>query len=208
MLIYGYDNAGSSSDQPSQDVQDAVEAVFIPVSNFMNQDLDTITFPYEYVNGITFAFDGTSTLTATFNGYADINTGYTIDGTITISKTISSDNSTLTISASGTVTLTGGLTSELVFDIKLSVSYDMAEDDFASEPTPSGTITADGTSYDLADFNLFGEADGGGDGVPATINPHFIVAGMKVENPAGSGTYYSIVVFSDNGSAWGYPNVT
>ncbi|GEM_PF-5572375 len=207
LLISGCDNTGSSSNQTPKDVlQDAVEAVFVPISSFMDQDMTALTFPYEYLNGITFDFDGSSILTTTFNGYADINTGYTINGTITLSRTIS--GTTMTITAIGTVTLTGGSVSELDFDISASGAYDSVEDDFDGDPSYSGTITADGTSYDFADFDLFGTDTGDGSVEPATIDPRFIVAGMKVENPSDSGTYYSIVAFSADGSVWGYPNVS
>jgi len=181
LIFYGCENGGAG--EPSQDVLNAVKAVFTPISDIMSQDLEGIEFPYELPSGITVGYDGESTLTVTFKNYYNESTGYTINGTITLTMTISSDNTTITIAATGMVTLTGGSVSELVFDIKMSGDYDDVEDDFAGEPTPSGTITADGTEYDFADFSSLFEDEDGGDEVPVTLNPHFIVACNSLEDP-------------------------
>jgi hypothetical protein len=111
--------------------------------------------------------------------------------------TSSVSGSTITITMKGTVTGTGGTVSPMVFDLIVVAPWDSVNEDFTGEPTSiTGTIIADGTSYNAADLDWSGD-----DSSSVVTNPHFVVAGQT----SGSASY---ILYSANGSAWGSPNVT
>ena len=95
------------------------------------------------------------------------------------------------------VTVRGGTVSQMDFNLTVVAPWDSVNEDFAGEPTSiTGTIIADGTSYNAADLDW----SGGGSSTSVT-DPHFVVAGQTSDG-------VSRIVYSEDGSAWGSSNVT
>lgn len=152
-----------------------------------------------------------TTITIDYNSCQDSEIDATINGTITLSRSVS--GSTMTVLLTGTVNITGYTVSTVVFDLTLIMPYDTETQEPSGEPTSvSGTITADGTEYDVSSFDFSGDSDSGDgedDGDSSNVSdPNFLVSGVKLEEPSDSGIYYSLIIYSDDGSAWGYPNIS
>jgi hypothetical protein len=81
----------------------------------------------------------------------------------------------------------------LEFNVSATGTWDSVEDDFSDDPTFTGTVTANGTAYDINDFTfLFEDPEEGG----IVTDPRYLASGM------------SAIVYSADGSAWGWPNVS
>lgn len=174
---------------PTVDVNSAVLAEIAPIEEVLENGEDAS------VDNVTYEFVGSNSVIVTYDGYLDPETELTVSGVLTLVRTITGTRVTLSIV--GAVTLEGGTVARLVWDAAATGDYDEEEDDFADAPDEwAGTITADGTEYRFSVFkDLFTGDDGGGDD-PSVTDPRFVVSGMV-------GT----VVYSANGSAWGWPNV-
>jgi len=189
-ITAGCSSGGGSSSASTvpQDVNSAVEAVLYPIIEFMSDGEQAS------VDNVVFQLTGNDHAVITYNSFHHSDTGLTVSGSLDLTRTISGTRVTLTIS--GTVTITGGTVDELVWDAAATGDYDASEDDFSGPPDElSGTITADGTEYPFSAFSSLMPEDSGNSDITIT-DPHFVVSGME-------GT----VVFSEDGSAWGWPNV-
>ncbi|MBU2514960.1 hypothetical protein KJ966_26870 [bacterium] len=185
------DDSGDSATQ-QEDVEYLVAGIFDLIGSvFENEELPT---------GVTSEVDKDNlTLSLTLDSVSGGDRGYTASGTLTGAGTLSADKTTITIVFTGTITLTGGQISSLVWDVTVVVPWDEADNDFDGEPTSiTGTVTADGTVYNIEDLDLSGDDSGDG----SSVNPQFVVAGMKTDEGQ------SLIVYSADGSAWGYPNIS
>ncbi|MBN1944845.1 MAG: hypothetical protein JW797_04175 [Bradymonadales bacterium] len=149
--------------------------------------------PESSVPGLTFeVIEIPHRATVTCDGYTGPETGVSISGSLDLTNVIEGETATLSIA--GLLTLTGGELSEVEFDLQAVLPWDPEEVDFAGPPTSiSGSITPDHLRCDVGYFPdlVPGQPDG-----PDGVNPQFVVAAMN-------GT----VVYSEDGSEWGYPNV-
>ncbi|MFH2133356.1 MAG: hypothetical protein ABIK68_23505 [bacterium] len=144
-----------------------------------------------------------SALTVTYNRCTDSATGVTINGTLAFASISSGSNpamrsisgSDLTMIMTGTVNITGSSVSTISFNLTIVLPFDSSRGELSGSPTSiKGTITADGIEYNASSFNFT-------DGVIGRVtNPHFVIASMKSDRG-------SLIVYSENGSAWGYPNL-
>ena len=94
---------------------------------------------------------GPSTIagTLTFSNWVDLSTGYTINGTVSLSETISDPSAypiTITGTINGSFSLTGGPVSTLTCRIYESVSIPAT---LIPTITLAGTVTANGYPYDV-----------------------------------------------------------
>lgn len=82
----------------------------------------------------------------TFSNWTDPTSGYTINGTVNVSESLSmtSTTETITMTITGTLNLSGGSISTLVYD--MTMTMDMS----STAPTFSGTITANGHPFDVS----------------------------------------------------------
>jgi hypothetical protein len=135
-----------------------------------------------------------SSFSVTYTNCSFSDSDVVASGTLNFTSSVS--GSTITIEMDGTITGTGGTISSMVFDLTIVAPWDATNTDFAGEPTSiTGTITADGTSHNAADITW---SDDGSS--TAVTDPHFVVAGQTSNSK-------SYIIYSENGSAWGSPNV-
>ncbi|MFW6138625.1 MAG: hypothetical protein ACOC7U_05575 [Spirochaetota bacterium] len=84
---------------------------------------------------------------------------YTISGTLSLEGTVSGD--TVTMDLDGTLSLDGGPVSDISFNLSAEAPWDSVNQTVADDPTSlSGTVTVDGTVYNIADFGLLDEDEG------------------------------------------------
>ncbi len=175
---------------PTQEVNSAVEAVLFPIIELMSEGDDASVPSVQY----QISADQTSAV-VTYNNYLHTDTGLTVSGSLSLVRAIS--GTTVSLTVTDTVAITGGTVAVMVWDAVASGAYDADEDDFVGPPDQlTGTITADGNVYQFSKFQSLLPQDSDDEDGPTVEDPHFLVA-------ASTGT----VVFSDNGSEWGYPNV-
>ncbi len=186
---------GDSSDASSDaTVQEDVEYLASGVLEIIGSVFANDTLP----SGVTAVSDQDAlTMALTFDNATGGDRGYTANGTLNGVGTLSSDNTIITIVISGTLNLTGGQISTMVWDMTIVAPWDNTERDLSAAPTSvTGTITADDVEYNLADLNILDDDDGGGSGT----DPQFVVAGMKNDDQ-------SLIIYSADGTEWGSPNI-
>lgn len=112
----------------------------------------TLTYSSEdssYVVEIDFSAAPTIVTTITFDEYALPSGEYTVSGSLTGSANQTA--SPISATASGTLTLTGGKIETLVFD---TLTVGTVDDGYWQTATVTGTVTANGTEFDVAGWSL------------------------------------------------------
>lgn len=86
----------------------------------------------------------------TFTNWTDPSSGYTLNGTIKLTETVTTTSSSESITATitGTLNLSGGSISTLVYDVKENATIDMSTYNVTESFT--GTVTANGHSFDAS----------------------------------------------------------
>jgi len=191
--------SGCSGSEDSEDSGGAVTAeeqivyvvgqVFSSIDAiFSNESLNSCVTPPTSTDYSSFSVTYTS---CTFSD-SDLN----VSGMLEFENTI--DGSTMTMVMTGNLSMTGGVVLAMEFNLTILIPYDTVNEEPSGDPTSiTGTVLAGGTSYDAATLDYSG-GSGGGSG--SITDPSFVVAGM---NP---GTV-SLIIYSEDGSAWGYPNI-
>lgn len=176
-------DGNGKKDLPSE-AQALVDAVFNPAKMLISGEKDQIP-------DIDFVVDEQAgTAEMTYQDYIDDKTGSKLSGTLYFTNTPEGDVTTLTMR--GTIMTDDGDT--IVFDITFKIPWDDQEEDFDGPPTSvGGSVTINGVEYSAKEYDMF---DFENNNNPPITDPHFLVA-------AADGT----VVFSKDGSEWGYPNV-
>lgn len=146
-----------------------------------------------------------NSITVTYNNFYDSDSGGTISGSIFCLISVSTSGEIATMTVTGTLNISGYSFSKAEFDVILTLPWDSVDNEIGGEPTGvAGTITADGTVYHINDLDFLDlNGGGGGGGDEAITDPGFVVAGQ-----ASTDTSSSMIIFSKDGSEWGYPNVT
>lgn len=191
-LIFFSGCSSSEEEESSSDInKEQVEYYAEGIVNLIGAAMEGEELP----PGATVEHDPDSlSMTLTLTNMEDTDKGFVVNGTINGQGTKSADRSTITLHYTGTLTLTGAEASSLALDMTVVLPWDESAGDFAGDPTSlTGTLTVDGTAYDLEEFDLL---SGGGS---STSNPQFLIAGYRSDEQGKS-----VIPFSGDGSNWSY----
>ncbi len=209
LFFFGCSSSDDSSSSDS-DVNTAVEDEIVFVVDGVFDSLDSIADSSAGAESVAVVFSTSNGCISTSPDPVDFEAPFTVtysscdleesgvlaSGTLSFAGTVSGSNITITISGTANISGGGTTTSEMIFDLSIVAPWDSTTGQFSGEPTSvTGTVTADGTSYNAADITWEDS-----DSSSAVTDPHFVVAGQADSS--------SFVIYSKDGSAWGYPNVT
>ena len=139
LLVFGCASS-SGDDGPSK--EDAGKA-FDAISTAFDAAADAGTSSSTIQCDVTYNASGWI-VSITFINYKDSSSGYTINGTLKETVTGTSPNYTYTFA--GTLTLTGGSISKIVYNYQALVNIE------TDKTSCSGTVTVDGTTFNAADL--------------------------------------------------------
>jgi len=211
LFIFGCSSSDDSSSSDN-DVNTAAEDEIVFVVSSVFESLDTIadSSAAAAAESVSVMFSTSAGCISTSPDPVDFEAPFTVtysscdleesgvlaSGTLSFAGTVSGSNITITISGTANIIGGGATISKMIFDLSVVAPWNSTTGQISGEPTSiTGTITADGTSHNAANITW-----GDGDDIPAITDPHFVVAGQVDSS--------SLVIFSKDGSAWGYPNIT
>ncbi len=194
---FSTDEGGDSSAKVPSDVTYVVQSTFSAISMLINDE--TPPTGMNFVDN-----DETHDITGdyydkviNFTNFTDPDSGFTVNGDLNLyGEGIDSE---MTVVLTGSLTFTSYTFSQVTYSITFQAPWDGSNDEFSGDPTyMDGTVTVDGGIYNLSDIEVFGQGDDEGISI---IVPHFIVAADTIENS-------NLLVYSNNGSEWGFPHIS